>query len=155
MRSLAIWSGRVVANAIAGGLAFSIIGALCGALTGFVLGFAWEGSSDSAFGVAYFGALVGAASGVVGLVIHLLAALPAPPGEFWKPFFDLTARVSWGQMWGTFLAITSFFAFELADSLVHNVSFAKTSQQDGIFIILFAPALMILGAVAGAIFKRD
>lgn len=155
MRLWAIWLGRVLANALAGGLAFAVVGAFCGGITGFILGFAWSGSMGDAFGGVYGGALVGVACGSVGFVIHLLPALPAPPGEFWQPFYDLTPRVAWGQFWGTILAITSFFAFEWVYALIHNVSFAKTFQGNEIFIALVAPALMILGAIAAAIFKRD
>lgn len=154
-RSILIWLGRVLANALAGGLAFAFAGAFCGAMTGFLLGLSSHGSFGDAFGTAYFGALVGVACGSIGFFIHLLPALFAPPDEFWKPFFDLTPRVAWGQFWGTLIAVTAFFAFERVDSIIHGVSFAKTFQEDGIYIVLFAPILMICGAIADAIFKRD
>ena len=155
VRSWAIWLGRVVANALAGGLAFAIVGLFCGALSGFIFGVIFEGSLGGSLIIASYGILVGMACGVAGVLIHLAAALVAEPGEFWEPFFNLTASVSLGQMWGTIAAIAAFVAFELIDSQIHQASFSTTVGEDVIFFCFFAPALMICGAIAGAIWKRD
>ena len=155
MRLIAIWLGRVGANAFAGGLAFAVVGAFCGGLTGFVMGVVSDGSLGGGFGIAFYGALAGVACGFVGILVHLIAALNAPPGDFWEPFFDLTPRVAWGQLWGTIFAITAFYGFELVRSQIHPQNFATAARGDGSFLILFAPAMMTCGAIAAAIFKRD
>ncbi len=154
-RVLAIWLGRVLANALAGGLAFAIVGLFCGALSGFIFGIIFDGSLGGSLIIASYGILVGVACGVAGVLIHLVAAVVAKPGEFWEPSFNLTASVSLGQVWGTVAAIAAFVAFELIDSQIHQASFSTTVGEDVTFFCLFAPIIMICGAIAGAIWKRD
>ena len=154
-RNFMVWLGRVLANSLAGGLAFAIVGAFCGGLTGFVMGLISDGSLSGGFGIAFYGALAGIACGFVGILVHLIAALTAPPDDFWQPFFDLTPRVAWGQLWGTVVAITAFYGFELVSSQIHRQNFVTTARGDGSFLILFAPAMMIFGAIAAAVLKRD
>lgn len=139
MRWFAIWLFRVIANALAGGLMFAFVGAFCGLIVGFMTG------------LGYLGSIVGAACGVVGVFIYLIGAASAAPGNFWRPFLELTPRVAFGQMGGTIIAITSFFAYEFVVSRFRYADFLTIVGEDMIFFCLFAPALMI----CGAIWKRD
>ncbi len=156
MRLFAIWLIRVVANALAGGLAFAIVGAFCGGSAVFFIAlFEYGGMGEGSFIGVPIGAIVGAVCGIAGIFIHLFPALRAESGEFWEPFFDLTARVSWGQMWGTIAACTAFIVIELVRSQFNNVGFSDNISEDFLIFAFAAPASMICGAIAGAIFKRD
>lgn len=155
MRLFASVLGWALANAIVGGVAFAVVGAFCGALTGFSLDIASNGALNGAFDLAAYGAIVGVACGILSVPVHGFYALFAPPDEFLQPCFDLIPRLAFGQLWGTIIALTGFFALELVSSQTHTISFALKVREDGLLIILFAPALMILGAIAAAIFKRD
>lgn len=153
MRLVANVLGWALANAILGGVEFAIVGACCGAVTGFTLGLFFEGSLDNAFGGAAVGSTIGAACGILSVPVRGFHALFAPPDEFLQPCFDLIPRLALGQVWGTIVALTGFFAFELVRS--NGVSFAEAVERDAMLMILFAPALMIIGAGMAAIFKRD
>ena len=153
-RSIVIWLGRVLANALAGGLAFAIVGAFCGATTGFVTEVAAK-DLEYAFAVAAYGAMVGAICGVVGVFIHFVAAATARPEKPWKRFVRLTARMTIGQLLGTLGIITAFFTFNLITSQMNNGSFSRAVNENWVFIMYSAPALMILGAIAAAILGRD
>ena len=153
-RIVAIWLGRALANALAGGLAFAIVGAFCGALTGFVTEVAAK-DLEYAFAVAAYGAMVGAICGVVGVFIHFIVAATARPEKPWRGFVRLTARIAIGQLLGTLGIITAFLAFNLISSQINNESFSRAVNENWVFIMYSAPALMIIGAIAGAVFKRD
>ena len=156
MRLFAIWLGRVVANALAGGLAFAIVGAFCGGGAVFVLSLFEVGAlGEGSFIGVPIGAIVGFVCGIAGLFIHLFSALKAEPGEFWQPFFDLTAPVSFGQFWGTVGACTAYLAFELLAALIRDTSFSAGVSEDMLLFAFGAPTIMICGAIAAAIFKRD
>lgn len=152
MRSLMIWLGRALANALAGGLAFAAVGAFCGGAAVFFLSMVTGGGLIAG---SLIGAIVGAVCGIAGIFIHLLPALRAEQGDFWEPFFDLTARVSFGQFWGTIGACTAFIGFELAKSQFNNVGFSDNVSEDILIFAFAAPLLMICGATVSAIFKRD
>ena len=153
MRLVASLLGWALVNAIVGGVAFAIVGSFCGALTGFTLGLVSKGSFDSAFGIAAGGAIVGIACGILSVPAHGIYALFAPPDEFLQPCFDLIPRLAFGQLWGTVIAITGFFAFESVSS--NGVNFVKAVEKNSILMVLFAPSLMIFGAIAAAVLKRD
>ena len=150
-----MWLGRTLANALAGGLAFAVVGLFCGGGAGFIFGITSNGSLSDGYGIAFYGVIVGIICGVAGILIHFVGAACSRPDPFWQPFFDLTARVTWGQLCGTVLAITSFLIFEFIDARVKRASFGTTLREDAIFFCFFAPALMICGAIAGALWKRD
>ena len=161
-RLFALWLIRVLANALAGGLAFAVVGAFCGggavlfpALIICLLEHIGMGEG-SILGVI-IGASLGTICGIAVIFIHLFFALGAEPGEFWQPFVGLTARISWGQIGGTIAASAAFVAFELVRSQFNRVEFSNNIGKDCIPILstFFVPISMILGAIAAAILGRD
>ena len=155
-RVFAIWLGRALANALAGGLAFALVGAFCGGGAVFTVALFEAGApgQGSFIGVP-IGVVVGAMCGVAGIFIHLFPALRAESGEFWQPFFDLTARVAFGQFWGTVSACTAYLTFEFIFSRIRGIPFSSGISEDMLIFAVIAPTLMICGAIASAIFKRD
>lgn len=150
IRLFMIWLSRVVANAFAGGLAFAIVGAFCGGAMGLLLGLI--------IGVGGAGAMIGAATGVVGILIYAIATMGEPPGDLFEPFFEITARIAFGQVWGTIAACSAFLAFELVRSMLNGIGFSQFFNNVGDDIplmMLIAPLLMIGGATISVIFKRD
>lgn len=154
-RLLMIWLGRALANALAGGLAFAVVGAFCGGIAALSIELLESGLSERSFIGFPIGAIVGAFCGIAGIFIYIIPALRAEPGEFWEPFLDLKARVSWGQIWGTTAACTAFITSELVRSLFNQARFSDNIGEDMLLFAFSAPILMIFGAIASAIFKRD
>ena len=150
-RLFMIWLGRVLVNALSGGLAFAIVGAFCGGamglLLGLIIGIGGIGGT--------IGAAIGAATGVVGILIYAIAVMGEPPGDLFEPFFDITARIAFGQVWGTIAACSTFLAFELVRSLFTDAGFSNNVGDDAPLMMLVAPILMICGATISVIFKRD
>ena len=144
-RTFAIWLGRVAANALAGGLAFAFVGAFCGGGAVFLISLLGAG----AFGGILIGAIAGFTCGIAGIFIHLFPAMKAKPGDFWEPFFDLAAPIAFGQFWGTVVACAAYLAIELIAS-----QFGGFDENLPLFSV-GAPILMIIGAIAAAVFKRD
>ena len=158
MKVLAV---RVVVNAVMGGLWFALIGALCIGLTLGLIGTvadysgAFGANAESGFTGAIIGAKIGASSGIAGIVLFAIAAIRAMPGQLLEPFDVLFGRVICGQALGTIGALTSFVAFELAKTSINHRGFTLNSFDDSKWIIYGAPTLMICGAIAGALSKRD
>ncbi len=159
MRILAI---RVLANALIGGLLFAIVGALCLGAGGFLLGtaldrvglgnilifphFAAEGAES--------GVLMGVISGIVGCFIFGIAALKISP-TFFMPLHDFWARVSLGQFLGALSAGATFLIYEYINARVQGQRLAQNVLADLPLITYSAPILMICGAIAAALTKRD
>lgn len=156
-RIFAVWLGRVVANAIAGGLAFAVVGAFCGGIVGVCFGaLCYSFNVDVMWRSARLGAYVGLASGVFGVLIYAIAAFTATPGDLFSPFHSLKKRVCLGQIFGTFLSCASFIVFECGKAALQKITLAQAlNSNDAIYFICIAPITMILGAIAGAIFKRE
>ena len=93
--------------------------------------------------------------GVAGIFIYFIAAIFVEQGKFWEPFLTLITRVTFGQLGGTLLAVTIFLTFELLRSRFNTFEFSNKVSNDVMIPFVAAPILMILGAIAGAIFKRD
>ena len=166
MKSDARWmkvlSTRVLANAIIGGLLFAIVGALCLGTGGFLLGtaldraglgnilifphFAAEGADS--------GVLMGAISGIVGCFIFGIAALRVSP-NFFTPLRNLWARVALGQFMGALSAGATFLLCEYINARVQGQRLSQNVLADLPLITYAAPILMICGAIAGALSKRD
>ena len=155
-RIFAIWLGRVLANALVGGLAFAVVGAFCGGGAAFIVSLFEAGAlSQGAFIGVPFGAIVGFVCGIAGIFIHLFPALKAEPGDFWEPFFDLTAPIAFGQFWGTVGACTAYLAFELIAAPIRGTSLSTGVSEDMLIFAFGASILMICGAIASAILRRD
>ena len=146
---------RALANALAGGLAFAIVGAFCGGGAAFALIFGSTFSFGAALGLSPYGAVVGAMCGIVGVIIHFFVAVLARPGDFWEPLLESTKNIAFGQSWGTIAAVASFFVFESARSLLSGSNFARSFAGDMPAVFVAAPAMMVFGAIAAAVLKRD
>ena len=160
-RWIAMWAWRVLANALVGGFATAMVGALCGGAVGSFITFVislllGEFGIDMIFGkLTVFGATLGLASGIVGLFIFAIAAWRATPNHFLMPFRELKRRVFLGQALATLLVCASFVVFEFLKSNLQNISFAAQLINEGHYLLVGAPILMICGAIAGALSKRD
>ncbi len=154
-RAVMMWLGRMIANALMGGLAFAVVGAFCGGGAALFVELLCGGWGEGVFPGVPVGAFVGVACGVVGIFIHLFSAIGAEPDEFWEPFFNLTARVSFGQLWGTVGACAAFLFLVWMRSLSTHSSFSANANEGALLFAVGAPALMIFGAIAAAVLKRD
>ncbi len=151
-------AGRVVANALVGGLIFAVVAAFClglgGALTGWILNPATNSGDHYALIGAKMGVAQGVVSGVVGALIYAVIAFKTAPGRCFEPLFAGLSWVAAGQIGGVLIAATAFFAVELAKSQLQSRPFDQAVGGDVMFIFLGAPALMVCGAIAGALSKR-
>ena len=149
-------AGRIVANAVVGAIAAAIVGAGCVASAGFGIGLGWSyNTGEAAFVGGYIGAMLGAASGaLIGFLIYGIAAARAAPGETFMPLCAIFKGVSLGQVAGTLSAATAFWAFEFVRALVFNQSWSEGAGADLFSVMFGTPALMMCGAIAGALWKR-
>ena len=159
---VAKFAGRVLAGAFLGGLFVAIVGALsvatAGALFGWMLdlrstppggesGFLWPG--------AWLGAYLGSFGGFVGLFAGAVAALGGKPDTSVLPPRDLLRNIALGQLAGTLGAVSSYLIFALAVAQFNGEPFVGTVEDHLELIIYGAPILMICGAIAGALWKRE
>ncbi len=161
-RWMTILAGRVLANALVGGITFAFVGALCVGLAGGIIGIAldgWSRTFSPAAGYGFFGAFIGAKvgafDGIVGVFLFAIATIRAKPGRLLKPFSALIGRVITGQITGTMGALTSFMIFEFVKTLIISRGFSQNVFDDLLWILFGTPILMICGAIAGALTKRD
>ena len=163
MKSDARWmtklTGRVLVNAFVGGLAFAFVGALCGGTIGALTGFIHD--RILGYGHSYLriyiegGIMVGILSGIFGSLICGIFAFYESPNLQIRGLIPLVSRIAFGQILGTFCTTTAFFAYELAKHQLVGGRFIFILVQDESIILLGAPALMICGAIAGALWKSD
>ena len=157
-----IFAGRVAANALAGGFAFALVGAICLGFGGWILGAALDRAGLNnylnfhhyAADGADAGVALGAGSGIVGALIFGLAALQSAPRIF-APVRALFWRVALGQFLGVVGAATFFALYEYLNARWHGQRLASNVLQDVSLILWGAPVLMICGAIAAALTKRD
>ncbi len=154
-------AGRVLSSAIIGGVVSAIVGALCvgaaGALFGWLLDIrstpaSWD--SGFLFPGAWVGMSLGAWSGFVGLIAAGLVAFDMPSRHSFAPLRALLGRVAIGQLLGTLGAISSYLLLAWAIAQTQGQPFVGTVEDNLDLIIWAAPAAMIGGAIAGALWKR-
>ena len=156
-----IFVSRVLVNAFVGGVATAIVGALCGGAVGSLVTFVVSLlTGEFGVGMIYgkltiFGATLGLVSGIVGPFIFAVAAWRVVPSRFLMPFHKLKWRVFTGQALATLLACASFAVFGILKSNLQNMAFADQIKNEGHFLLVGAPFLMICGAIFGALTKRD
>ena len=156
-----MWTWRVSANALIGGFATAIVGSLCGGAVGSFLIFVISlVTREFGIGMIYgkimvFGATLGLVNGIAGLFIFAIAAWRAAPSHFLMPFHDLKRRVFLGQALATLIACASSVVFGIIKSNLQNIAFADELINEGHYLLVGAPILMICGAIAGALSKRD
>ena len=100
---------------------------------------------------AFVGMSLGAWSGILGVIIFGVSAAKAGPGRCIREFTALCARVSLGQFAGTLAALTCYLAMALVISQIKTQPFIGTVEDNADWIVWGAPALMMCGALAGAL----
>lgn len=160
---VAKFAGRVLVSALIGGFFTAIVGALCGATAGALFGWildirstppSWDGEFllPGAWLVAYLGSF----SGFVGLFAGAVAAFDGKPASSIVPR-ALLRNLALGQLFGTGGAVSSYLLFAVAVAVAQfsGDPFVGIVEDNLELVIWGAPILMICGAVAGAIFRRD
>lgn len=159
MRLFAIWLGRVLANALAGGLAFAVVAALCLGFCGGVTGWFLGESAEVKLIVAKFGVnagvVIGGFSGVFGLIIFAIVAAKSKSEQFFGPLQNFLGCVTSGQVIGIVTAVAITLVFQLANAYLYHRALSAGIYSNAFLILLGTTALMIGGAIAAAIFKRD
>ena len=151
---------RAGAHLIVGAGATAFVGAFCigalGAGCGYVLDLgSLPASWDDGFTLvgASLGASLGAWAGVVGALVCGRAGVVAPASRHILPPRALLQPVVLGQIAGTLVAGATFFLWEVLQAQNTGLSFGRTVEQDLHLIVWGAPALMLCGAVAGALVR--
>ena len=147
-----LWIQRILANAFAGGFHFAGVGSACGLLAGALTGL-FHGGWPGGFTGAFFGVPMGLLSGIPGSLIYAVAAARAEPGDALQPMKEIKDRVAIGQLLGTVGAASSFAMVELFRIYAQRITNSQ-GIDDSLLFMLIAPALMICGAIAGALWKR-
>ena len=162
MKSDALWTmlllGRVLANALLGGLLCAIFGAfgcaIVGQLAEIIFSFELSKNADGIHALSF--GFIGFVAGLTfGTLIFATHAFRAPPGHLFEPFCGIVAGVLCGQFVGALAFSSSFYLIEFARALLTKRFIASLLLEDLIFAYVGAPALMICGAIAGALSKRD
>ena len=158
---IAKFAGRVLANALLGGIFVAITGALCvatsGALFGWILDIrstpaTWDGGF---MGPGLFlGLSLGAWSGILGALVGGVAASKARPGALLAPL-SVLKRVALGQLLGTLAALSSYLIFALAVAQLNAQPFVGTVEDNLELAIFGVPILMNCGAIVGALWQRE
>ena len=152
---------RIGANIVVGAIVTAIVGALCvataGALFGWMLDIrstppSWD--SGFLFPGAWLGAYLGSFSGIVGALAAAVAALGGKPDDSVGPPRALLRNLAMGQLFGTLGAVSSYLLFAFGVAQWNGDPFIGTVEDNLELIIWGAPALMISGAILGALWKR-
>ena len=153
--------GRVLTNAIVGGVIIAIIGALCVATAGAFFGWMMDiRSTPPAWNMgfmgpgAFLGAFLGAWSGFVGALAGAVAALGDNSTRPLATLRALLNRVALGQLLATLGAVSSYLLLALAIAQIKGDPFIGTVEDNLELAIYGAPITMICGAIAGALWKR-
>ncbi len=157
------WIGRILArtllHALGGGVLAALVGALCTALAGALTGAIVDiGGTPHRWDQGlipigtYFGVVLGGAGGaIVGVVIYAFQGLLRAPDRRLLPTKAALRQVSLGQIGATIGVCAAFFCFEMLFSLSQNQSFSRCVDRHLFWIMFGAPALMMCGAVGGAL----
>lgn len=157
--------GRVASYAILGAVATALVGALLIAASGALVGAILDASGSSpGVGVlmAFWGAAVGAvygakAGGVAGGILFGIVGFRSSARRSFLPPKSLLFPVIIGMSAATLGIMTSFFAGCAGFALARGGAFASFVTEGLIFIVFAAPAVMVCGEIAGAIwgFRRE
>ena len=150
-------TGQVLANACGGGLILALVGVICcgmaGALTDWIFdnAFSWTSLTPETRHIyrdagARIGALAGFVTGA------LLFGRLASKGEQIQVRF---VNVVVGQVAGVAAFSLIFYAFEVIKSWLLGKELILGLDSDATWLLYGAPALMICGAIAGALSKRN
>ena len=155
---------RVVLNSFAGAFLATLVGALCGLATTQIIGWLDSGataalkmSPDLNLGALIMNSMVagyGWIGGLVGAIIFMVATVRAKPAQILAPFQSLIGRVMLGQIVGTIGFCSLFLSVEAARAFLSKQSFYTLAMDNLLWLMIGAPALMICGAIAGALSQR-
>ncbi len=143
-----ILAGRVAIHVIVGATVTAIVGALCVGAAGAATVCLLIGECILPNLGGIIGLVFGSFGGVAGALIFGIAGATAPPSRFLLPRRALLARVCGGQIGGTLLACSAYATLNI---IQRHFGLNPTGDVDG--VMFGAPALMICGAIAGALFR--
>ena len=158
---------RVLANALVSGILVAIAGLLCGAITGAMAGWIAQAAATTvgipATSMDRSPSIFMASTGAGGLLLGLLVGTPifaivaarAQPGRTFEPLRALGGRVIVGLIAGTLGFCSLFLGVEWARATLTSQSFYLVAFEDLKWLFMGVPALMICGAIAGVLSKRD
>ena len=153
--------GRVLTNAIVGGVVAAIAGALCVATAGAFFGWimdlrstppSWD--SGFLFPGAWVGARLGVWSGFIGAIVGGVAALGDNSTRPLEKLRALLNRVALGQLLATLGAVSSYLLLALVIAQIKGDPFTGTVEDNLELAIYGVPVSMVCGAIAGALWKR-
>ncbi|HEX9998199.1 MAG TPA: hypothetical protein VGB45_13750 [Abditibacterium sp.] len=156
-----VW--RVASYALLGGFCTALFGAICigiaGAATGVVID-NWRllsYSQSSLLGLIVGLVLGGGGAAIAGFLIFGVTGFRSAQRPSFLPPHSLLRSVALGQILSTFAVCSSFSALELTISLVKNRPFHELVNEHLFWIMFGAPAVMVCGAIAGAMwgFRRE
>ncbi len=153
---------RVVSYAVLGGLATAFVGALLiaasGAVVGWILNWSARPLGETVVLGAIFGAFFGGqGGGIAGLIAFGILGFRSATRSSFLPPKACLVPVLIGMGAATLAVMTSYFAGCALLWLVRGGTFVSF-VDDSVFYILFAaPAVMVCGAIAGALvgFRRE
>ena len=107
----------------------------------------------------HIGANVGIGGGFwlgffIGLALFSIAAARTAPGRTFEPLRALFGRVALGMLAGALGFCSLFLAVEWARAWAQSQPLHMVAVFDSTWLFLGTPALMICGAIAGALSKR-
>ena len=157
---------RIVANAVVGGLGL-IFPTMIG---GVIAGATWDWLSHAAdlalnippasgspphLGAYFIGFNGGISLGfLIGLILFAVSAARTPPGRTFETLRALLVRVAVGIIAGAIGFCSLFLALEWAVSALTGKGFYVQAVSDSGLLFWGTIALMICGAIAGALAKR-
>lgn len=158
---IGILAARVASHALAGGLGAAGVGAICialaGALTGAVIDVQGMPSHWDA-GMVPAGFFVGAVlggigGGVAGMIAFALLGFLRVPDRHFLPRRATFLAIWSGQICGTLGICFTFFLFAAMAAPVAGKSFSASVDTYLMWIMFGAPAAMIIGEIAGAVWS--
>ncbi len=93
--------------------------------------------------------------GLFGGLIFAIVAARKTSERLFETFRKLVVRVAAGQISGVITTALAFSTFKLTEAQLSGLPISIKKYSDGYLLLLLATILMICGAIAGAIFKRD
>ena len=152
---------RVGANLIIGALLTALVGALCVGTAGAIIGAIMDiRSTPPAWSLGFsaagadVGMTLGSWSGILGALIFGIAALTARPGRLFAPITAIK-RVALGQFLGTLGALSTYLLAAAFIAQTRGQSFVVTVEDNALIILVGAPLMMLCGAIAGALWRRE
>ena len=162
-RWVALLIGRVISYALLGGLGAALVGAICIGAAGASIGAidsspgTFSGRELVWIGFVFGVSLGGSGGGIAGVLIFAIQGFRSASRRSFLPPRSLLRSIALGQIVATLGVCSSFFALELVLSQINNQPFYQAVGQHLIWIMFGAPAVMVCGAIAGAIwdFRRQ